>query len=317
MARRLIRLPVVEPPGAAVPHKRALAAFFMLVWPLMSNILVTGCSSGIGFATALELARAGHSVLATMRHPGRAPQLGQIAASEKLPIQILTLDVDSDASVHACFTAITEPIDVLVNNAGIEVHGSVEELPIASVIAVMNTNYFGAVRCMQAVLPQMRERRSGCIVNISSVSGRIACSPLGAYSASKFALEAISEAVAGEVKPFNIRVALIQPGIQDTRMARDIGKGPASIYRQLARFSGLFRASLANPVSPDITALAVRQVIESGTWQLRHLSGPDAAPFVGWRASFTDEQWVDWNALDDDAWYDRVQQDFGLDARQR
>lgn len=252
-----------------------------------------------------------------MRHPQRAPQLGEIAASEKLPIEILTLDVDSDESVRACFAAITEPIDVLVNNAGIEVHGSVEELPIASVIAVMNTNYFGAVRCMQAVLPQMRERGSGCIVNISSISGRITSSPMGAYAASKFALEAISEALAGEVKPFNIRVALVQPGIQDTRMARDIGNPPPSIYRQVARFSGLFRATLANPVSPDATAAVVRQIIESGTWQLRHPSGPDAAAFLGWLASLSDEQWVDWSAMEDDAWYDAVQRDFGLDARQR
>ena len=266
----------------------------------MSNILVTGCSSGIGFATALDLARAGHKVFATMRHPGRAPRLGELAASANLPIEILTLDVDSDESVHACFKAIAEPIDVLVNNAG-----------------VMNTNYFGAVRCIQAVLPQMRERRSGCIVNISSISGRIANSPLGAYSASKFALEAITEALAGEVKPFNIRVALIEPGIQDTRMAHDISKGPQSIYPQVVRFAGLFRASLESPVSPDITASVVRHVIESGTWQLRHTAGPNAAPFVSWRASMTDEQWVNWNALDDDAWYDAVKRDFGLDARLR
>lgn len=282
----------------------------------MSTVLVTGCSSGIGFTTALELARAGHQVLATMRHPERAPQLEETAAREKLQIRVLPLDVDSDEAVSACFRAIAEPIDVLVNNAGIEIHGSVEELPMSSMIAVMNTNCFGAVRCIKAVLPQMRERRSGCIVNVSSIAGRIAHSPLSAYCASKFALEAFIEGLAGEVKPFNIRVALIEPGIQDTRMARDITKGQQSIYPQVARFSGLFRASLANPISPDASAIAIRQVIENGTWQLRHMSGPDAAPFVDWRASMTDEQWVDWNALSDDAWYEAVQRDFGLDARQ-
>ena len=283
--------------------------------PYMPNVLVTGCSSGIGFATALELARAGHHVFATMRHPERAPQLAHTAASEKLSIKILPLDVDSDESVNACFQSIAEPIDVLVNNAGIEVHGSVEELPLSSMIAVMNTNCFGAVRCIKAVLPQMRERQSGCIVNVSSIAGRIANSPLGAYSASKFALEAFCEALAGEVKPFNIRVALIEPGVQDTRMARDISTGPKSIYPQVERFSAFFRAVLADPVSPDASATAIRHVIESGTWQLRHLPGPNAAPFVGWRASMTDEEWVDWNALGDDDWYEAVQRDFGLDAR--
>ncbi len=281
----------------------------------MPNILVTGCSSGIGLATALELARGGHKVFATMRDPVRAPRLAEIAATERLPIQILTLDVDSDESVRACFASIAEPIDALVNNAGIEVHGSVEEMPIASVIGVMNTNYFGAVRCIQAVLPQMRQRRSGCIVNISSVAGRLSMAPLGAYSASKFALEAISEALAGEVKPFNVRVALVEPGIQDTRMARGIASGPKSIYPHGARVAGFFSAALSNPVPPETTATIVRQIIESGTWQLRHTSGPDAAPFVGWRASLTDEQWVDWSSMEDDAWYDAVKRDFGMDAR--
>src|SRR5262249_39991846 len=158
----------------------------------------------------------------TMRNPAGAPQLGEIAVKEKLPIEILTLDVDSDESVKACFGAITEPIDVLVNNAGIEFHGSVEEMPMESLIAIMNTNYFGTDRCMKAVLPQMRARRKGCIINIASVAGRLSSPPLGAYSASKHAVEAISEAVAAEVKPFNIRVAIVEPGIQDTRMARAI-----------------------------------------------------------------------------------------------
>jgi len=281
----------------------------------MANIVITGCSQGIGMATALELARAGHHVLATMRHPERAPQLAAIAAQEKLPIRIATLDVDSDESVSACFQAIEEPVDVLVNNAGIEVHGSVEELPLASMMAVMNTNCFGVLRCIKAVLPQMRQRRKGCIVNVSSISGRIANSPLGAYCASKFALEAYSEALAGEVKPFNIRVALIEPGIQDTRMAREISQQPPSLYPQVARFAGLFRASLGNPVPPEASATLIREVIESGTWQLRHMPGPNAAPFVAWRASLSDEAWVDWNAMDDDAWYEAVQRDFGMDAR--
>ncbi len=280
-----------------------------------SNVLITGCSSGIGFATSLELARAGHRVYATMRNPAGAPQLANIAADEKLAIEVLTLDVDSDDSVRRCFASIDDPIDVLVNNAGIEVHGTVEELPMESLMAVMNTNYFGTVRCIKAVLPQMRERRDGCIINISSVAGRMAISPLGAYSASKFAVESISEVLAGEMKPFNIRVAIVEPGIQDTGMAREITHAAESTYRQPRRFAGLFRAALANPVTPEVTAGVIRGIVESGSWQLRHLSGPDAAPFVGWRASMTDEQWVDWNAQDDDSWYAAVERDFGLNAR--
>ena len=281
----------------------------------MSNVIITGCSSGIGFATALELGRAGHTVFATMRNPVRAPELGEIARREGLPIGIRTLDVDSDDSVRACFAEIQEPVDALVNNAGVEWHGSVEELPMEAFTATMNTNYLGAVRCMKAVLPGMREARKGCIVNISSVAGRIANSPLGPYTASKFALEAISEAVAGEVKPFNIRVAIVEPGIQDTRLARAIESPLPSAYPHPFRFAGLFRAALANPVPPETTAAVIRYIVESGTSQFRHPSGPDAAAFLGWRAAMTDEQWIDWNAQDDETWYEQVQRDFGLNAR--
>lgn len=281
----------------------------------MSNILITGTSSGIGLETALALARAGHHVYATMRNPAGAPELQAIASAEGLPIEIRTLDVDSDESVAACFAGIPGAIDVLVNNAGRGPHGSIEEVPLDVFRATMETNYFGAVRCIKAVLPRMRAARSGCIINISSVAGRIANSPLGPYAASKFALEAISEALAGEVKPFNIRVAIVEPGIQDTKMAHGIEEGGESLYPQVRRFGGLFRAALSHPIPPTVTADVIRGIIESGTWQLRHTAGPDAAPFMGWRASMTDEQWVEFNALDDDAWYARVQSELGIDAR--
>ncbi|MBV8808191.1 MAG: SDR family oxidoreductase [Acidobacteriaceae bacterium] len=281
----------------------------------MASVLITGTSSGIGFATALECARAGHTVFATMRNPARAPQLGELAKRERLPIEIRTLDVDSDESVRDCFRGISKPIDALVNNAGVECHGSVEELPMEAFVSTMNTNYLGAVRCIKAVLPRMREARKGCIINIASVAGRIACSPFGPYNASKFALEAISEVLAGEVKPFNIRVAIVEPGMQDTKMARELENPVPSAYAQVPRWAGFFRVALANPVPPETTATIVRHIVESDTWQLRYPSGPDAVPFLNWRAGMTDEQWVDWSALDDEAWYERVQSDFGLDAR--
>ena len=138
----------------------------------MATVLITGCSTGIGYETALAFARAGHTVAATMRNPKRAPQLAEAAAREKLPITVFTMDVDSDASVTGGIAAIVKalgPVDVLVNNAGIERSGTVEEMPLAEFRAVMETNYFGVIRCIQAVLPSMRQRRSGCIINIASV----------------------------------------------------------------------------------------------------------------------------------------------------
>ena len=284
----------------------------------MSSVLVTGCSSGIGLATALTLARAGHDVCATMRNPDRATTLRTHIEKENLPISILALDVDSDESVADAVSAVRSragSIDVLVNNAGIERIGSIEELPFEAFRSSMETNYFGSLRCIRACLPDMRERRSGCIINVASVAGHIACSPMAAYTASKFALEALCEVLAQEVKPFNIRVAIVEPGIIDTPMARRIETPPASHYPHSVRFGAMFTASLANPTPPSLVADKIRDIIESGTWQLRHPVGPDAEPFLGWRASLTDEEWVSWGALDDDAWYERVRADFGLEAR--
>lgn len=285
----------------------------------MASVLVTGTSKGIGMATAIVLGRAGHTVFATMRDPHGAPELARTAASEGLPIHVSAMDVDSDASVTESIRATEEangPVEVLVNNAGIERRGSTEEMPLSDFRAVMETNYFGALRCIQAVLPRMRERRSGCIINVTSVAGRISASPLGAYSASKFALEALSEALAQEVSAFNIRVAVVQPGIIDTAMAQSLGSRPAaSHYPNARRMAGLFTAALGNPTSPSIVAQKIRDIIESGTRQLRHPAGPDAEPFLQWRASMNDEQWVGWGAADDDTWYQSVERDFGLDAR--
>jgi NAD(P)-dependent dehydrogenase (short-subunit alcohol dehydrogenase family) len=275
----------------------------------MSSVLITGCSKGIGLEAALAFARAGHQVYATMRNPSQSPALADTAAREKLPITISTMDVDSDESVSNAIAAIQKngPIDVLVNNAGIEGVGPVEEFPLAKFRAIMETNYFGALRCIQAVVPQMRQRKSGCIINISSVAGRICNPPLTSYCASKWALEALSEGLAGELKTFNVRVAIVEPGIIDTAMAQRIGDpAPGSPYGQTARFSVLFSKSLENPVPPSLVAKKILEVAESKSWQLRHPVGPDAAGFLQWRSQMTDEEWVEMNAGDDATFFAKL-----------
>ena len=154
-----------------------------------------------------------------MRNLERGAALRNAAEQEQLPISIIKMDVDSDDSVEAATSSIRAQagsIDVLVNNAGIERSGSIEGLALDDFKATMETNYFGPLRTIRAWLPDMRKRQSGCIINVTSVAGKIACSPLTPYSASKFALEALSEGLAQEVKPFNIRVAVVEPGIIDT-----------------------------------------------------------------------------------------------------
>jgi NAD(P)-dependent dehydrogenase (short-subunit alcohol dehydrogenase family) len=286
----------------------------------MAIAVVTGTSTGIGLATAVTLARAGHTVYATMRNPKTGgEELRGIAQREHLPLHIATLDVDSDESVRNAFTKILAEagqIDVLVNNAGITVLSAVEETPIAAFRAIMETNYFGALRCIQAVLPGMRKRRSGCVVNITSVVGRLSLAPQAAYASSKFALEAASEALAQEMKAFGVRVAIVEPGVIATAIADKVQPPSAdSNYPHGRRIYGLFKTSLENnPVSPYVVGEKIREIVESGGWKLRHPVGPDAEGFLAWRASMNDEQWVEWGALSDEQWVAYVRQNFHLNV---
>jgi NAD(P)-dependent dehydrogenase (short-subunit alcohol dehydrogenase family) len=285
----------------------------------MGFAVVTGSSTGIGLATAATLARAGHTVYATMRNPKTGgEELRAIAKREHLPLHIAALDVDSDESVRTAFAKILAEagrIDVLVNNAGISGIGPVEENPIASFRATMETNYFGALRCIQAVVPGMRERRSGCIVNVTSVAGRLSVAPQAAYSSSKFALEAASESLAQEVKAFGVRVAIVEPGVIATAIFGKVQSPPAdSKYPHARRIYELFKTSLENPVSPYVVGEKIREIVEGGTWKLRHPVGPDAEGFLAWRASLSDEQWVEWGALSDEQWVEYVRQNFHLNV---
>lgn len=284
----------------------------------MKKVLVTGSSRGIGLEIALAFGRAGYQVFATMRKPAKAVELSTRIKAESLPITMHKMNVNSDISVKSVMDEILlehGAIDVLVNNAGIGLNGSIEEMPLSDFKSVFETNVFGAVRCIQSVIPAMREQKSGCIINITSVSGRITSSPLGCYSASKFALEAISEALAQEVKPFNIRVGIVEPGIIDTDMAHEIEEPADSIYPSLKRMADLFHASLKDPTPPTLVAEKVLEFASSDSWTLRHPVGPDALPFMMWRSSMTDEEWTNRNSLSDEEWYEAVERDFGMDAR--
>jgi NAD(P)-dependent dehydrogenase (short-subunit alcohol dehydrogenase family) len=282
----------------------------------MPSVLITGTSRGIGLETALAFARAGYNVHATMRNPSASPKLFELASRENLPISVFALDVDSDHSVSSAFATIHKsygPIDVLVNNAGVERVGSIEEMPLGDFRAAMETNYFGAIRCIQAVVPQMRARRSGYIINVTSVAGRLSNPPLTAYCASKWALEALSEGLAIEMKPFNVRVAVVEPGIIDTAMARRI-ETPTnhSHYPHTARFASVFGASLQNPVHPSLVARKILDLAANRSATLRHPVGPDAIPILEWRRSMSDEQWIDHHSADDSTFSASTSRDLGL-----
>lgn len=253
-----------------------------------------------------------------MRNPQAAPELSAIARAEKLPIKIVAMDVDDDQSVGGTIAKILAEagrIDALINNAGIHTSGAIEEIPLSDFRRVMETNYFGVLRCIQAVLPGMREQRSGHIVNISSVGGRIASLSQGPYTASKWALEAISEELAPEVKPFGIRVAVVEPGVTPTPIFGKIRKIPSdSRYPLERRMNALYDAMAKNAPSASEVGERIVAPVQSGTWKFRHPDGPFAESFLQYRAALSDEQWIDLRAIENDKEFAAtVKRDFGLE----
>jgi NAD(P)-dependent dehydrogenase (short-subunit alcohol dehydrogenase family) len=280
--------------------------------------LVTGTSSGIGQATAIALARRGHKVYAAMRNLGASRDLLR-AAGEGLSIAPIEMDVDQNDSVSQAIGSLLEAegrVDILVNNAGVGVGGAIEETPLEEFRRAMETNFFGALRCTQAVLPMMRTQRGGCIVNISSVAGRIAQAPQAAYAASKWALEAMSECLAQEIKAFGVRVALVEPGLTDTPMLRKPQPSTAtSVYPHARRQRAMLRASLARPASPLIVAELVCDIVADPAAKFRHPVGPDANPFITWRASKSDEEMIDLGGANDAQFVEQMKRDFGFDIK--
>ncbi|WP_100181724.1 SDR family oxidoreductase [Candidatus Nitrosotenuis aquarius] len=181
--------------------------------------LVTGCSSGIGFETALALAREGYHTYASMRDTKKGAKIQEIVKKENLPITIIPLDVDKPESISSAIKQVmTEKkrIDVLVNNAGYGIFGCLEDLTIDELKAQFETNFFAVARLIQEVAPIMRSQKSGAIVNVSSVAGRIGFPGSPAYISSKFALEGLSECLRYELSPFGVNTIIIEPGVIKT-----------------------------------------------------------------------------------------------------
>jgi NAD(P)-dependent dehydrogenase (short-subunit alcohol dehydrogenase family) len=252
--------------------------------PTMANVFITGCSSGFGLSTALAFARAGDRVVATMRRPEEAPaELTGPIARERLPIRLDRLDVVDPASIEAAVRAAGE-IDVLVNNAGIELRSSIEDASDEDVEKQFDTNVFGTLRVLRAVLPQMRARKRGIVVNLSSVAGIVARPFGGLYSATKHALEAITEALHFEVAPFGIRVVLIEPGVYATRLLDNAFPGehfaPTSPYwpthERFEEALGRLRDGTGGMQDPQEVADAIYAAVHDPQPKLRYLVGRDA-----------------------------------------
>lgn len=251
----------------------------------MARVLITGCSTGIGRATALELTERGHEVIGTARRPA---SIEDLEVKEKI-----TLDVTDDASVAAAREAAGD-IDVLVNNAGISMRAPAEDAPLDAVRGLVETNFFGVVRMIQTFVPPMRERGSGVVVNVSSVAGKIGLPLSGYYSASKFAVEGLSEALHYEASRFGIRVVIIEPGyiateIADRAVKHGVDEGVyAPLFQQMNRADDQLLEG-GRP-GPEVVATAIADAIENDDTPLRVPVGVDAELATATRASMDDAQ---------------------------
>jgi NAD(P)-dependent dehydrogenase (short-subunit alcohol dehydrogenase family) len=263
--------------------------------------VVTGSSSGIGYATALQLARSGYFTFATMRNPEKGGDLIRAAKNEEFSILVEQLDVtdlDSIKDFMSRRLAVKSSgrIDVLVNNAGYALMGSLEDLSMKEIQDQLETNLLGAIRVTQQVLPVMRAQGSGIIVNISSGAGRIGFQGLSAYVATKFALEGLSESLAYEVGPFGIKVVLIEPGVVKTKAFDNMVIGQAAL-RKDSPYAGMldnlnvaFKTWLDKASTPDQIAATILQAISSQEPKLRYAVGQDVVALLEKRCTLTDEQ---------------------------
>jgi short-subunit dehydrogenase len=266
--------------------------------------IVTGSSSGIGFETSLTLARNGFYTYATMRRleEEKSKPLTDIAKNENLQLQVIDLDVDNDNSVaNAIDTIVNERkrVDVLVNNAGYALGGPLEYAAMNEIKAQFETNFFGAVRTMQAVLPIMRKQRTGKIVNITSMGGRISIPLSSSYHGSKFALEGVSESIQYELEPFGIKVILIEPGAVGSNFWRNIKIAKSSSdsdspYSQFGnKILKAFKVMEQNVISPSVVANTILDAVTSDNPQLRYVVGEDAAKTIEARKNMPDKEFGD------------------------
>ena len=258
--------------------------------------VVTGTSTGIGFETALALAREGYYTYATMRDTTKSQKIKELGQKENLKINVLKLDVDDKNSVKTAIQKILDEkqrIDVLVNNAGWGLWGCVEDVSVDEFKAQFDTNFFSIIRLIQEVGPAMRKQGSGTIVNVSSVVGRIGFPASPAYISSKFALEGLSESLRFELAPFGIDVVIIEPGVIKTNFMKNMKMaekyGPESVYMDITDkvVSGV-KMMCEMGTDPKEVADAIIKATKDENPLPRYIVGNDASMFLEAKKNKTD-----------------------------
>ena len=258
--------------------------------------VVTGTSSGIGFETALALARDGYYTYATMRDTTKSDKINEIAKKENLKIHVLELDVDDENSAKTAIKQILDQkqrIDVLVNNAGWALWGCVEDVSVDEFKTQFETNFFSIIRLIQEVGPTMRKQNSGTIINISSVVGRIGFPASPAYISSKFALEGLSESLRFELAPFGVNVVIIEPGVIKTNFMKNMQLAKKSeldtVYRDITVkvVSGV-KMMAEMGTDPKVVADTIVKAITDEKPLPRYIVGNDASMFLEAKKNKTD-----------------------------
>jgi NAD(P)-dependent dehydrogenase (short-subunit alcohol dehydrogenase family) len=261
--------------------------------------VVTGSSSGIGLETSLLLAKNGFRTFATVRNLDKANAIRNNSDKGELPIHVVELDVSSDKSVNAAIDKINDEskrIDVLVNNAGYSLIGALEDLSMDEIKAQFETNLFGTIRVMKAVLPIMRKQKGGTIVNVSSMAGRVGFPLFPVYSGTKFALEGVSESIRLETDPLGIKIVLVEPGTIRSNFASNaiIGQKaaePASPYASLMETLQKATARFVDQgTPPEEVAKVILKAATIDNPDLRYLVGNDAIQMIEARKGMSDQE---------------------------
>jgi NAD(P)-dependent dehydrogenase (short-subunit alcohol dehydrogenase family) len=284
--------------------------------------VVTGANSGIGRATAVHLAEAGYAVFGTVRSLAKADKLNVATAAAGVVVELVEMDIAVDDSVTSAFGEILDragAVDHLVNNAGVGGNGVVEETTPERMLEVLNVDLCGALRCIREVLPGMRERGHGTIVNITSVAGRMGAVAQAPYVASKWAFEGMSEQLAHELVPFGVRVAIIEPGVTKSSIFGKNTDAPNTSGAYAAQYERMFQMYAAGYVhATDAIEVArvVREAIETDAPRLRYQVSWGGRELVEGRARMSDDEWL---ALGREApmseYIEAFAKAFGLDLR--
>lgn len=266
------------------------------------TVLVTGCSSGIGFATCHVLSLNNFMTYGAVRSLSKAQKIQDLINRENLPLKILHLDVNDNQSIKLAIKRIlsdTGRLDILVNNAGYGMFGPIEEITTEDVKKQFETNLFGTIRVIKAIVPIMRKQGNGIIVNISSMVGRFGVPLNSAYVSSKFAMEGLSESIAFELEEFGIKVIVIEPGVVKSNFFQNVqikGMDPNSPYGKMMkmRISFLDKALKNSATSSYDVANTILHALNSKDPKFRYVIGNDAQNSIRMRNSLPDRKFMEW-----------------------